>query len=121
MALYTDISTGLQTLSTVGVIAGVYDSSALSTPFEIKVQIASFTGSVPADLVIESSANGTFSDAVAVFVTPVPPNVTPAAEVWFSAPSYTLAGASYGSAGNRLRARLTSIAGVLKVRAIVVQ
>lgn len=120
MALFTDITTGLQTVSVVGAVPGVYDSSALTTPFEIKIEIASFTGTSAATVVLESSANGTFTDAVGNAEATIPPGVTPASEIWLSFPWYKLAGAAFGSASNKFRLKVLTIAGgTLKIRGMV--
>jgi hypothetical protein len=120
MAVCKDITSGLQTLSAVGAVAGVFDTSGLSAPFEVKIQIPSFTGT-SCTIALESSVLGSFTDAIAVFAADFG-NVCAAAEQWLSVPWYNLAGAAYGSANNKFRLRVSAMsAGVLQIRAMIAQ
>lgn len=109
--IQTEITTGIQTVTSTGAVPGTLDTSALSGDFTIKVQVLDLTAGSTARIVVEDTANATpFSDAQPVSVFDVAGQVnTPSTQ---DVRKYQVPSTRFGQANNKLRLNVQVLSGV---------
>jgi hypothetical protein len=105
----TDITTGVQTVTTTGALTGSLDTSALTGKYAAKLNF-SLTDGV-AVVALEDTANATpFSDAIQVAVFQIK-YATPAEGITLSKQDYEIPGTRFGATNTKLRFNVLEIAG----------
>ncbi|MDE2103013.1 MAG: hypothetical protein KGL39_37560 [Patescibacteria group bacterium] len=110
-ATQSDITTGVQTLTSAGAATGTLDTSALTGDYTIKVQVTALTAG-PARVCVEDTANATaFSDKTPVFCFDVNAGTIPGSGITQSVRAYQVPATRFGATNTKLRVYVYTLSG----------
>ena len=122
MATLTDITTGVQTITSAGAVTGSLDISGLSGDFTVKVRVTALTAAKTAVIALEDTVDA-YTGKIQNAVVQVKGPIVPEAEKVFSFPGRELPALRLGTTSAACRINVLSVTGTpgLKLHAWIEQ